>query len=122
MVKIAHLEDDGPLREILRIAMLKAEPELDFKQFISGDEMVVYIKEHVDSIDLYILDIRVPGELDGLDVAKTIRELGSERPVILTSAYEKPDSKLLSALDCIWMPKPWHIIDAPKKILPLARS
>jgi DNA-binding LytR/AlgR family response regulator len=102
--------------------MLRAEPELDFQQFISGDEVVAYIKDQIDSISLYILDIRVPGELNGLDVAKAIRKMGSERPIILTSAYDKPDSKLLSALDCIWMPKPWHLIDAPKKILPLARK
>lgn len=119
---IVHLEDDKPLREIMQIAMLAAEPLLDFQQFIDSDSAIEYIKANLDEISLFLLDIRVPGALDGIGVATEIRELGSKRPIILTSAYRRPDKTMLNTLNCTWMAKPWHLIDAPQKILPLAKE
>jgi hypothetical protein len=41
---------------------------------------------------------------------------------VVTSAYRRPDPATLSTLNCKWMPKPWHIMDATQELLPLARQ
>lgn len=122
MTMILHLEDDGPLREILKIALSAPDPTVEVQQFITGDEVVAYAQAHLDKIDLFVLDIRVPGSLDGVAVARKLREMGAKRPIILTSAYRKPVGDVLDELDCKWLSKPWHIIDAHKVILPLAKQ
>lgn len=119
---IVHLEDDGPLREILKIALSTADPKLNIKQFISSDEALQFIQANLDTIALFVLDIRVPGDVDGIGVAEKIRALGSTRPIVVTSAFRKPKQDTLAHLNITWMPKPWHILDAAERLLPLARS
>ncbi len=119
---IVHLEDDGPLRDILRVSLTHISPDVRMHQFVDSDSTVLHIKENLQAIDLFILDIRVPGKLDGLGVAQKIRDLGATSPIVLTSAYRKPDSEQLQTLKCEWFPKPWHILETSDILVKLARS
>ena len=114
---ILHLEDDGPLRDILKIALTSARPNINLKQFINSDYALEYVKAHLDEIDLFVLDIRVPGSIDGLEFAEQIRKLGSKQRIVMTSAYRRPDKERMNAIDVEWMAKPWHLLDAPEKLL-----
>lgn len=118
---VVHLEDDAPLREILRASFQAADPEIDLIQFFKSDDALEYIEENVDAIDLYIFDIRVPGSLDGLQLARRVRELDAPGVIVLTSAYTPPKRELLLELGCEWFPKPWHIMETTKKLFELAR-
>jgi DNA-binding response OmpR family regulator len=122
MTYVVHLEDDEPLREILKVAFQATDPNVNLKQFISGDEVVAHIKSNLELIDLFILDIRVPGSIDGVGVAQKIRELGSSVPIILTSAYRPPGKEKIEALGLEWMSKPWHIMELTQRLVKLARS
>lgn len=122
MIRILHLEDDGPLREIVKIALTAADPHVEVQQFVSGEAALDYAEQNLASIDLFLLDIRVAGKLTGIEVAERLRELGTQRPIILTSAFRKPNDDVLRALDCRWMAKPWYLVEAPNVILPLARQ
>ncbi len=42
-MQIFHLEDDGPLREIMRITLAAAEPGIVIKQFINSDDAMGYL-------------------------------------------------------------------------------
>jgi DNA-binding response OmpR family regulator len=119
---VVHLEDDGPLRDILKVALKAAEPQIDLHQFISGDEAVRYIEEHGSQIDLFVLDIRVPGSMNGIQVAQKIRDLKCAGTIVVTSAYRPPDRTLLDSLGCEWFPKPWHLMDATQKLFQLAKQ
>jgi DNA-binding response OmpR family regulator len=118
---VVHLEDDGPLREIMKVALVAAVPNINLKQFINSDESVKYIEENSQDIDLFILDIRVPGTMDGLGVARKIREFGCPGVIAITSAYRAPDRTLLQDLRAEWFAKPWHIMEVLDKLLPLLR-
>jgi DNA-binding response OmpR family regulator len=118
---ILHLEDDGPLREILGVAIKAVEPECKLRQFIKSDDAMGYIKENTEAIDLFILDIRVPGSIDGLDVARRVRDLKCPGTIVLTSAYRPPDKTVIAGLECEWFPKPWHIFETTSKVLEIAR-
>jgi DNA-binding response OmpR family regulator len=121
-MQIVHLEDDGPLREVLKFVLTTADPTVDVHQFVRSDDAVSHIAEHPHEIDLFILDIRVPGTMDGMEVAQKIRDLGCEGAIVITSAYRRPNPALLATLGCKWMPKPWHVMDAIQKLLPLAKE
>lgn len=121
MTLILHLEDDGPLREVMKIAMTTADPTIEFAQFVNSDSALKFIEENKDRISLFLLDIRVPGSTDGMGVAEKIRELGVDRPIVITSAYRKPAKDHLDKLGCQWMQKPWHILDAHSLLLPMAK-
>jgi DNA-binding response OmpR family regulator len=119
---VLHLEDDGPLREIMKVALVAALPNINLKQFINSDEAVKYTEQHCQDIDLYILDIRVPGSLDGIGVARKVRELKCNGVIAITSAYRAPDNELLKELKCEWFAKPWHIMEVLDKLIPLIRK
>ena len=114
---ILHLEDEGPLREILKVALQAADPSLEIAQFVSSDDAYEYTRQHIDDIDLFILDIRVPGKRNGLEFAEAIRQLGITRRIVMTSAYRKPNGDQLSAINSEWMPKPWQIMEATQTML-----
>lgn len=119
---IVQLEDDNPLLEIMKVALEAAVPSVTLKQFMNSDNAIKYIEEHKDDIDLFLLDIRVPGTLDGVEVAQKIREMGCEGIIAITSAYRRPDRNKLTELNCQWLAKPWHVMDVIDRLLPMIRS
>jgi DNA-binding NtrC family response regulator len=119
---ILHLEDDGPLREILKIALEAVDPDCDLKQFISSDEADEYIRSNHPKIDLYILDIRVPGSMNGMQLAEKIRTIDTTGAIVMTSAYGRPKDDFLKTNKCEWCTKPWHILETPQMLLRLAKE
>jgi DNA-binding NtrC family response regulator len=109
-MKLVHLEDEGPLREVLGSVLMMLDDEVELVQFFNGDDAWAYIEANLDNICVYILDVRVPGKLDGMAIAEHIRKAGSKRPIVINSAYYKPDKSILNELELEWMPKPLHIL------------
>jgi DNA-binding response OmpR family regulator len=62
-MQILHLEDDSPLREVLKFVLTTSEPDAQIHQFFSSDDALSFIQANKEVIDLFILDIRVPGDL-----------------------------------------------------------
>jgi DNA-binding response OmpR family regulator len=108
-MRIFHLEDDGPLREVLKIMITSVSPSDELHQFGDSDSAVRFLDSKTIQFDLFILDIRVPGKLDGLGVAEKIRELDYAGMMVITSAFRKPEQGLLERLKCKWYAKPWHL-------------
>ncbi|MFW6311348.1 MAG: response regulator [Nanoarchaeota archaeon] len=56
----------------------------EIHMFENGEELLqsLYSKS-----DVILLDIKVPGELNGIDVLKTLREIGYSKPIIMQTAY-----------------------------------
>ena len=119
---ILHMEDDRTLRSLLHVALTAAEPSVKLQQFIGSDNALEYIEQQIKDIDLFVLDIRVPGELNGLDLAVKIREMGGTGVIIMTSAYSKPPENLLRLNNLEWMSKPWHIMEVPPRMFELIRD
>lgn len=121
-LQILHLEDDGPLRDVLKVALQLRDPECEVHQFVGSDDALSYIEDNIGEIDLFVLDIRVPGKLNGVEVAQRVRELKSEAVIVITSAYRAPERSLLQQLDCQWFPKPWHIMETSQHIVKMAKD
>ncbi len=108
---IVHLEDTKPLRDILLATMMALRPGCKIKQFINSDEAITYIEENINDIDIYLLDMRVPGSINGLEVAERIQELNGYGLIVMTSAYMSPGKEQLDKLNARWYQKPWQIQD-----------
>jgi two-component SAPR family response regulator len=116
-IHIVHVEDDKPLKEILKVAFEAVDPHVQLQQFISADEALAYMDANRQTIDLFILDIRIPGSMNGLQLAQKIRQLGCPGHIVLTSAYLRPSRDMLATLRAEYYAKPWHIYDITPKLL-----
>lgn len=116
---IVHLEDDHHLFNIFRVALLAVSPALKIVQFTDAELLLRYVLQADSPIDLVILDIRVPGSLNGIQVAQQIRRVQYPVNIVITSAYSAPERRVLSELDAIFIPKPWNIPAMIRQLLSL---
>ncbi|MBX3081132.1 MAG: response regulator [Anaerolineae bacterium] len=115
-IHIVHVEDDKPLKDILKSAFETADPQVNLKQFLNGDDALPYIEENGHMVDLFILDMRLTGSMNGIQLAQKIREMILPGHIVITSAYLRPSRNLLNSLQCEYYPKPWHIYDITPKL------
>ena len=116
MMRVLHLEDTKPLRDILKATLTAIRPGCEVEQFIGSDEALDYIKEHGEEVDIFLLDVRVPGSTDGLGVAEMINKLGLKGAIVMTSAYMSPGRERLTDLNAHWFQKPWQIQDVQEML------
>src|SRR5437016_9902803 len=108
---VVNIEDDRSLRDILRVAFQVVEPRINLHQFGSADEALPYIEENAQDIDLFVLDIRLPGTMNGIEIAQKLHERNCKARVVLSSAFSSPDQEQLNSLNAEYVPKPWHIME-----------
>ena len=81
MKKILLVDDESPIREMLRRFLVKKGYEvLDTD---NGDDALKIVKE--ESPPIVLLDIRMPGS-DGVEVLRKIKETNQETGVIMITA------------------------------------
>ena len=90
MKKIYLVEDEVDLANLV-LKYLK-NGGYETKHFSTGEEAKAHIN---DDVDLWILDIMLPGEVSGYDLIKGIRETSEKTPVIFTSARDQDIDRVL---------------------------
>ena len=92
--RILVVDDEPPIRRILRRSLIVSGYEVlvaeDGKQAID-----IAVHQHPD---LILLDLCLPGDIDGLDVCKYVRQAMPKIPIIVLSAVTEEKQKVL-ALD-----------------------
>jgi len=89
-MKIYFVEDEKSLSEIIKKYVL-AEG-FDVTCFYDGESAIRHI---YDEVDLWILDIMLPGDISGYDIIKQIRKHNPAMPVIFTSARNQSLDKII---------------------------
>lgn len=89
MYKIGFVEDEKNLANLV-VKYLKNEGYEVF-WFITGEEAL----KNNNKIDLWILDIMLPGVINGYDLIKSIKEKNKKTPVIFTSARDQDIDKIM---------------------------
>jgi CheY-like chemotaxis protein len=86
-MNIIYVEDD-PTNILLLERLTKS----------TGDVLVTFSDAesalHSDFIwdaDLFLVDIRLPGDINGLDMADILRRKGITAPLVMITAYDLPD-------------------------------
>ena len=90
MKKIYLVEDELDLANLVLKYLLNEGYEV--KHFLKGEDAITHVK---DDVDLWVLDIMLPGEISGYDLIKGVRENSETTPVIFTSARDQEIDRVL---------------------------
>ena len=90
MYKIALVEDEKNLANLV-VKYLEAN-NYEVTLYTTGEEAIQNIDK---KIDLWILDIMLPGEISGFDLLKALRYKEKNIPIIFTSARDKDIDKIV---------------------------
>lgn len=90
MPRVYLVEDEFDLANLVVKYLLKEGYEVE--KFSSGEEAMNHLD---DKVDLWILDIMLPGVINGYDLIKEIRNHNSATPVIFTSARDQDIDRVL---------------------------
>ncbi|MGB8878533.1 MAG: response regulator transcription factor [Solirubrobacteraceae bacterium] len=87
--RVLVVEDDDAIAQVLQRSLRMEGYEVR----IAGDGVVALDEAHAFLPDLVILDLGLPG-LDGVDVAKTLREGGDDVPILVLTARDGVESRV----------------------------
>lgn len=102
------VEDDPEVRE-LAVALLE-ETKLDVAEVESADAALTYLQEHGGEVALIFADVRLPGSMDGVQLAKAVYKLWPTIRIVLTSGAASTSLDGLPEV-VTFMPKPWRGLD-----------
>ncbi len=104
---VLYVEDEPSLTELLRTG-LGLFGMIVCPIYCSSEELLSKIgsREYAEA-DILFLDIRLPG-LTGLELARRLRSRGEARPIVIVSAYNRPDSDVLEEIRATFQPKPFN--------------
>ena len=102
------VEDDADLRE-LGAAVLE-ETDLRVVECVDAEEAMAVMAREGENVALIFADVRLPGVLDGIDLARRVKALWPHVSMVVTSGYaaRRPE-KLPDTV--AYMPKPWLALD-----------
>lgn len=88
-MKILVIEDDPTVGEFVKRGLEEQRWQVDLvANGLLGEQMAVS-----QTYDLVVLDMRLPGK-NGLDVLRTLRSRGFERPILVLTAQDAVDAKV----------------------------
>jgi CheY-like chemotaxis protein len=102
------VEDDEDQRYLS--ATLLEEAEFDVVECETAEAALEVLSERDGEVDLIFTDVRLPGRMDGVDLARKAREELPDVPVIVTSGAGGERIAQLPA-NVEFLPKPWRPLD-----------
>jgi two-component system OmpR family response regulator len=112
------VEDDAALRDVLLRALIEGGHIVDS----ASDGPTAELMGADDSYDAIVLDIMLPGR-DGIEVVRSLRELGIRTPVLMLTA-RITEAETVAGLDAgadDYMRKPFGILELQARLRSLAR-
>lgn len=107
MQRVYILEDEIDLQENIELLLTKSGYEVVGKD-IKGETFIQLI-EIIQSIDIFIIDIMLEGNISGIDVARKIREKSKTPIIFLTALSDLTTLELISSVDqCSYLLKPFN--------------
>ncbi|GGM30251.1 hypothetical protein GCM10009425_46040 [Pseudomonas asuensis] len=74
----------------------------------TADDGYSFLQEHGHNVAVLITDVRTPGRLDGLDLAKLVASTWPHIKIVLTSGHDTNSLASLNGFDQ-FLAKPWSI-------------
>jgi DNA-binding NtrC family response regulator len=102
--KVLLVEDDDVLQELCAEALSL----LDAQVIVCPNADLALVElEQSDDINLVLTDIRMPGQMDGLQLAKVVAERWPELPIMVTSGNRMVGDALPPK--AVFLAKPWTL-------------
>jgi len=102
------VEDDPVVRELA--AALLEETNLRVVECEDAEQAFVALCKFGEEIALIFTDVRLPGLLDGVDLAQRVKALWPRISIVVTTAYPGERLQALPG-NVVYMPKPWLPLD-----------
>lgn len=112
------VEDEFLVR--ITVAEFLRDEGFDVIEAGNADQALTMLKNGA-KIDVLFTDVRMPGSIDGCELARRARTHWPTMPVILTSGYSEELLTARSACEDIVIPKPYRpqaIVTTIKAVLP----
>ena len=104
--KILIVEDTDYLRFLMAEVLDSVGSRVE--ALSTADEGYSFLLEYGHTVAVLVTDIRTPGRLDGIDLAKLVASKWPHIKVVLTSGYNVNSLSNLDAFDQ-FLAKPWSI-------------
>ena len=106
---IALIVEDDPIIRELAAALLE-ETDMRVVECEDAEQAFAALCRDGDDIAMIFADIRLPGLLDGVDLAQRAKVLWPRITMVVTTGY--PGERLEALPDnVVYMPKPWLALD-----------
>ncbi len=106
---IALVIEDQPEVRSLAAAILE-ETDLDVAEAATAEEALSFLDEHGPEVAMMFVDVKLPGRMDGVDLARKAAEAWPWiRSVVTSGAMDRPLNELPRTAR--YMPKPWRALD-----------
>lgn len=106
MDSILVVEDEPLILELITDALEMYGYRV--RAFASADLAWQFIQESGHLPRLLITDLRMPGQMDGLELAKRLRDSDAQVPIVVASGFH-PAARELHSLNVHWLIKPFAI-------------
>lgn len=118
-ITVAYVEDEPSIAQLLCSGLglfgICVNPiYMSAEELLDNRENPVY-----SSADILLFDIRLP-RMTGIELATKLRAQGEKRPLVLVSAWPRPDQEALDSIGAAFLPKPFDFPDVVSKIKELA--
>ncbi|GAB0114543.1 response regulator [Acidisoma sp. C75] len=118
MTSVLLVEDEWLIRTIMAEELVEAG--FDVLSFESGDEGAAFIEENGCAFDLLVTDIHMPGETDGIALARLVQQRCPAMPIIYTTgrpdALDRADTRGPKVLALVKPYKPSRLIAAIRSV------
>ena len=114
-IQILYVEDEPSIAKLLASGLdlfgISVKPI-----YMSAEALIqAWDQPEIQRADLLIFDIRLPG-MTGLELATKLRGQGEKRPLVLVSAWPRPDQSELAAIQAEFIAKPFDFSDVVQTI------
>ena len=105
---------------IIRMMLIDSLEDAGFRvvEAEDADAAIAHLKSD-PNIDAVITDVRMPGSMDGIGLARWMRTERPTTPIIITSGFATPpDIASINPAISLIVPKPYQPLEAPSWLSP----
>jgi CheY-like chemotaxis protein len=104
--RVLVVEDEPMIREFV-CEILESEG-ITTVAVENADKALEYLVAQAGKIDLLLTDIRMPGSMDGAELANLVADKWASVPIVVMSGHETPSSARIKP-KVVFIAKPWTI-------------
>ena len=102
------VEDHPEVRNIA--ATILEETDMRVEEAENAEQALSYLREHGREVAMIFADVKLPGRMDGIDLARIAADRWPWIRVVVTSGFmDRPLAELPRTAR--FMPKPWRALD-----------
>jgi len=114
-ITIAYVEDEPSIAQLLSSGLnlfgIKVHPI-----FMSAEALLDNLDQpELKNATLLFCDIRLP-KMTGVELMTQLRAMGETRPIVLVSAWPRPEEATLKKINARFLPKPFDFPDIIRTI------